>query len=242
MSGGRGRGLVDRLLDSPVTWFITAINLGIFIIAWSRGESREGSLSPGTLLAFGANERFHVWSGDYWRLLAAVFLHVGVIHLLWNTWGMFGWCAGIERTVGPAWFAFAYLTTGIGASAVSLLSHHVLSAGASGAGFGMIAVTLSILYRRAGSWSAFMADPFVKQVLINTAIWVVIGFTAVARMDNAAHLGGFALGIPCGLIVEARRGRKRSAWFVALAAYILVWLGVVVAACIPGMGFGQIGE
>ena len=237
MRSERG-GFIDRLLESPVIWFITALNLGIFGIAWSRGEMVGGDLTRETLLAFGANARYHIWSGEYWRLLSAVFLHVGVIHLLWNTWAMFGWCAGVERTVGSAWFTFAYLSTGIGASAVSVLSHHVISAGASGAGFGMISVTLSMLYRRAGSWEAFMANPFVKQVLVNTAIWVAIGFTAVAAMDNYAHLGGFAFGIPCGLLVESRRGRKRSAWFVALAAYILVWGGVVVAACIPGVGIG----
>jgi len=237
------RGLVDRLLESPVTWLVTALNLGIFLIAATRGELQNGSLSIETLYAFGANERGHVWyGGEYWRLVSCVFLHLGILHLLWNTWGMFGWCAGVERSVGSAWFAFAYLSTGIGASAVSLLSHHVISAGASGAGFGMISVTLAILYRRAGTWGLFIGDPHVKQILINTAIWVVIGFTALARMDNAAHLGGFAFGIPCGLLVEGRQGRNRPFWFVALGAYMVVWAGVVIAACIPGLGFGTRGE
>jgi len=235
------RGLVEYLLQSPVTWLITALNLGIFIIAATRGEMKGGSLSSETLYAFGSNERSHVWSGEYWRLLTCIFLHLGILHLLWNTWGMFGWCADIERTVGSGWFAFSYLTTGIGASAVSLISHHVNSAGASGAGFGMIAVTLALMYRRAGTWGLFMGDPHVKQILVNTAIWVVIGFTAL-RMDNAAHLGGFAFGIPCGLVVDGIRGRNRSAWYVALGAYMVVWGGVVIAACIPGLAFRTIGD
>jgi rhomboid protease GluP len=235
------RSLADRVLESPITWLITAINLGVFTIAWIQGEHGGESLSGETLLSYGAMERYRVWAGDYWRLLTAVFLHVGWIHLLWNTWGLFGWCASIERTVGSLWFAFAYLTTGIGASAVSVLAHPAFGAGASGAGFGMISVTLSILYRRAGSWDSFISNPFVKQVLVNTAIWVVIGFTAL-RMDNYAHLGGFVFGIPAGLIVESRRGRNRRLWIAGLAAYILVWLGVVVASCIPGLGFGNPGD
>jgi rhomboid protease GluP len=241
MRGEReGRSPADRILESPITWLITAINLGIFVIAWIHDGHRSESLSPETLIAYGAMHRHFIWSGDYWRLLTAVFLHVGWIHLLWNTWGLFGWCAAIERTVGSLWFAFAYVTTGIGASAISVLCHPAFGAGASGAGFGMIAVTLSILYRRAGSWNSFMANPFVKQVLINTGIWVVIGFTALTRMDNYAHLGGFALGVPCGLIVESRRGRSRPLWIAGVAAYILVWAGIVAAACIPGLGLGRL--
>ena len=237
MSRGES-SLADRILESPITWLFTAINLGVFTIAYLHGESQGERLSGETLLGYGAMERYHVWGGEYWRLLTAVFLHVGWIHLLWNTWALFSWCASIEKTVGSVWFAFAYITTGIGASAVSVLAHPAFGAGSSGAGFGMIAVILALLYRRAGSWEAFISNPAAKTMLVNTGIWVLIGFSGAIRMDNYAHLGGFAFGIPCGLLLETRRGRSRGRWIAGLAAYIFVWLGVVVAACIPGLGFG----
>lgn len=229
------RSLADWILESPVTWLITALNVAIFVTAWTQGETSKGNLSAETLLHYGALERFHVWSGEYWRLASAVFLHVGWFHLLWNSWAMFGWCASIEKTVGSRWFAFSYLTTGIGASAISLLCHHVLSAGASGAAFGMVGVVLSLLYRRSGSWEAFLADPMVRQTGGSAILWIVIGFAAVSGMDNFAHLGGFAFGIPCGLILEQRRGRGRAIWLASVAAYLLVWAGVVGAACTPGL-------
>jgi rhomboid protease GluP len=238
MSRG-AHSIADRILESPITWLFTAINLGVFTIAWLHGEERGETLTAATLLDYGAMERYHVWAGQYWRLLTAVFLHVGWIHLLWNTWALFSWCAAIERSVGSVWFAFAYVTTGIGASAVSVLAHPAFGAGSSGAGFGMIAVILSLLYRRAGSWDAFISNPMVKNMLVNTGIWVVIGFSGMIRMDNYAHLGGFAFGIPCGLLLETRRGRNRGRWIAGLAAYIFVWLGVVVAACVPGLGIGE---
>ena len=119
-----------------------------------------------------------------------------------------------------------------------VLAHPAFGAGSSGAGFGMIAVILALLYRRAGSWEAFISNPAAKTMLVNTGIWVLIGFSGAIRMDNYAHLGGFAFGIPCGLLLETRRGRSRGRWIAGLAAYIFVWLGVVVAACIPGLGFG----
>ena len=238
MNGSRGP--VERLLESPVTWLITALNLGIFIIAFTRGEMKDGSLSIETLYAFGANERGHVWyGGEYWRLVSCVFLHLGILHLLWNTWGMFGWCASIERTVGSLWFAFAYLTTGIGSFATSVLFRQGPSVGASGAAFGMIAVTLALLHRRAGSWESFMSAPYVKSILVNTGVWVLIGFTMMQGVDNWAHLGGFAFGVPCGLLLEPPRGKRRPAWMLGLAAYMVVWVAVVGAACTPGLGLNR---
>jgi rhomboid protease GluP len=232
------RSLAEWVLQSPLTWMITALNIGIFLIAWSRGDHEGDGLGIDALLAFGAIERTHVWRGEPWRLLTAVFLHVTWIHLIWNTLGMFSLCADVEKTVGSGWFAFAYLTTGVGASAVSLLVHHVLGAGASGAAFGMIGVTLAILYRRAGSWEGFTANPYVRRIFGWTLIWVVIGFTMLSGIDNYAHLGGFAFGLPCGMLLEYRRGRNRNAWMAGVAAYILVWAGIVAAACIPGLALG----
>lgn len=231
--------MADHIMESPLSWLFVALNLGIFVIAYTRGERDGESLSAETLIAYGALERSLVWAGDPWRMLTAVFLHVGWIHLLLNLFGMFPRCMDIEKTVGSAWFAFAYASTGIGAYAVSVIGHPAFSAGASGAGFGMFGVTLSMLYRREGSWSAFTANPFARRIIANLAIWVALGYLTIINMDNYAHLGGFAFGIPCGLILEARRGKNRTKWMAGLAAYMLVWLGVVVVACIPGLGFGR---
>jgi len=244
MSGARGgHFLADRILETPVTWLFTAINLGVFAAAYfHEGRFKEG-LEWETLQAYGACSRYHVWGGDYWRLLTAVFIHGGVLHLLMNSFFLFSWCSDLERTVGSAWFAFAYVTTGIAASAASVIAHPVLSVGASGAGFGIIGVTLSILYRRAGSWEAFMSSPGVRKVLGFTAIVLVVGFTMLPHvLDNYAHLGGFVMGLPCGLILESRRGRRRPIWIAGVVAYMVVWIGLVVVACIPGFGFGRPGE
>jgi rhomboid protease GluP len=242
MKGDRGWAAVaDRVLESPLTWLITAINLGVFTLAWMDTEHQGLSLLPEGLLSFGAMERFHIWKGEYWRLLTCVFLHVSWIHLAWNTYGMFGWCQDMEKAVGSAWFAFGYLSTGVGASAVSVLAHPAFGAGASGAGFGMIGMLLSLLYRREGSWDAFISSPHVRNILVNTGIWVLIGFSGLMRMDNYAHLGGFAFGILCGLVVGRRRGRQEARWKLSLAAYILVWAAVVAASCVPGWGFQVVG-
>jgi membrane associated rhomboid family serine protease len=231
--------IVDWLLRCPISALFAALNLGIYLVLWVRGGREGDGLSSEALIALGALERYHVWTGDYWRLITAVFLHANWVHLLWNVIGMFPRCADVERTVGSPWFAFAYVTTGVGASAMSIIGHPGIGIGASGAGFGMISVTLALLYRREGSWQHFISNGYVRQVLGWTLIWVVVGLTMMSGLDHMAHLGGFAFGIPCGLLLEARRGKHRGRWIVGLAAYMVVWLGVVIAACVPGLGFGE---
>lgn len=234
-----GNGPLDLVNRSPLTWLIAAINLGIFTLAWIRGGSSGIGVDTEVLLNLGASNRYDVQSGEYWRLLTAVFLHADWIHVLVNTVFMFSWCSMVERTVGPGWFAFAYLSTGIGSFAVSVLGRPGTSVGASGAGFGLIAVVLAMLYRRERNWNNFVSNPYVRSILSQVVFWILIGFFVFRGMDNFAHIGGLILGLFCGLILERRRGRHEVTWRISLGAYILVWLGVVIAACIPGMGFGN---
>jgi len=240
MSGSRGgSSFVDRLLLSPVTWFVTALNIGLFLLSWFRDQSDGFSISTETLIAFGASKRYYVQGGEYWRLLTAMFLHGGLLHLAMNTWFMFSCCDAVEKNSGSGWFAFAYLTTGIGSFAVSVLGKQTASVGASGAGFGIVFVTLALLYRRAGNWEAFTANPMVRNTLYMAVIWILAGFFLIRRLDTGAHLGGAVFGVFCGLILGSRQGRHRSAWIASVAAYMVVWAGVVVAACTPGMGLNR---
>lgn len=232
-----GSSAIDRILQSPLTWFISALNVGMFLLTWVRDGSHGMSIEGETLRAYGATSRFLIQHGEPWRLLTAMFLHGSWFHMLANVIFMFSWCAAVERHSGSAWFAFAYLTTGIGAFAISALSKPGGSVGASGAGFGLIGVFLALLYRREGSWDRFISNPGVRSILSQAGFWILAGFFFIRGMDNAAHLGGIAFGVPCGLLLGSRQGRRRPAWIAALAAYILVFLGVVILACLPGMGF-----
>jgi hypothetical protein len=86
---GMSRGahsIADRILEIPITCLFTAINLGVFIIAWTHGEHAGTSLSDQDAARYGAHRSVLVSDGDYWRLLTAVFMHGGWIHLLLNTW------------------------------------------------------------------------------------------------------------------------------------------------------------
>ena len=225
---GPAPSLWDRFVASPATWIIAGVNILVFIWAESSvGRTQDTRV----LIRVGALERCLVWQGEYWRLVSAMFLHIGVIHLLWNVWALPSWCAVVERSVGTGRFLIAYFAAGIGASAVSAIGHHAVAAGASGAGFGMIGFVLVLLFAVRGSWKRFFEDPNVRNSLVMIAIWVALGFT-IMNMDNFAHLGGLAFGILIGWRFVARPARPGT----GIALWILVgaiWLGTVAWAVYP---------
>src|SRR5208283_4179562 len=98
---------------------ICAINVVVFFVM----ETHGGTMNPSNLVRFGALERSHVWAGEYFRLVTPMFIHIGWMHLGWNTYALVGWCSPVERVLGRFRFALTYLVTGMGACAVSLLAH-----------------------------------------------------------------------------------------------------------------------
>ena len=221
--------LFDRFKAAPVTILITALNVGVFLVVWMSAGMEKGSFSIYTLIEFGALERDHIWSGEYWRLATAMCLHVGIVHLLWNSYFMLGLNSTVERLFGSARFAMAYVLTGLGASAVSVISHTAVSAGASGAAFGMIGLLLCAMYRSLGSWKKFFGDRTVKHNLMIIVIWTVIG--EFAGFDNYAHLGGLAFGFVLGFPMTTPKwkpGWGRRLGFLGFG----VLLGTVLSASV----------
>jgi membrane associated rhomboid family serine protease len=218
----RAPTIVQRLRAAPVTCAIVVVNVAVFILAEAHGSTR----STGILLQFGAGEAMHVWAGEWWRLITPMFLHIGLAHLFWNTYAAFGWCTVVERALGGRRFAFAYLLSGIGASAASVVMQRVVSAGASGAAFGVVGITLVLLRRSFGDWTHFFGDKGVRATLASIALWIGLGF--VLPMDQFAHLGGFATGAIIGWIVTARPPHA-----LLRAVFATAFAGLIVLAVKP---------
>lgn len=220
---------LSPLLATPASWVIAAINVAYFLFVQAHGNTQD----PFILLRFGALDRARIWrEGESWRLVSSMFLHIGWIHLLMNTLAILSWSQHVEQELGTVQFALAYVMTGIGASAVSVLGHRAVSAGASGAGFGMIGVALMIAYRNLGSWSAFFANPGVLYILRTTAIWMVLGLVAI-RMDNFAHVGGLFFGLLAGYAMLPSPEHPESLRIPVLVGVLAIWIGVVLASLSP---------
>ena len=224
----------DSLRHAPLTFVLAAINVAVFLWAERTGSTERTAV----LLQFGAAERVHVWAGEPWRLVTSTFLHIGWIHLLWNTYASVGWCVAVERVLGSRRFLFVYLVSGIGGACASVLFHEAVSAGASGAMFGIVAMTLILRRRMLPDWDAFFQDRGVRTTLINIGLWTVLGLTAFA-MDNYAHGGGFVVGAAAAWILTDRRV-GRGTWFAFAAAFALLFVAALRPWWHPTVEEGQL--
>ena len=179
-----------------VTPILLGLNVLMFLVMVASGTNW---LSPQTedLLFWGANLRSMTLNGEPWRLLTCVFIHIGVVHLLMNMYALLQIGVILERLLGSTRFAVAYFLAGIAASTVSLAVHPItVSAGASGAIFGMYGVFLALLTTNLIEKRTRMA------LLTSIMIFVVynLGYGMKEGIDNSAHLGGLGAGVIIGYI------------------------------------------
>lgn len=177
-----------------ITPIIIDINLLVFILMAFSGISL---LEPSTkdLIVWGANLRGITLSGQWWRLLTNTFLHIGILHILMNMYALLYIGILLEPYLGKFRFASAYLFTGVLASLASIYWHPMtVSAGASGAIFGMYGVFLAML-------TTNIIDKKTRSALF-ASIGVFVVFNLMngvkAGIDNAAHIGGLISGLIIG--------------------------------------------
>jgi rhomboid protease GluP len=180
------------------------LNIAMFIAEVRLG----GSTNPLTLHRLGALEPWAVrYGGEYWRMLTALFLHFGPLHLIFNLYALFVIGPGLERIIGSVRFAFIYLLTGLGSSAGVLLlrftnfSRPEQLVGASGCVMGVVGVWAGYLLRH-------RHEPFAGRRLRNIVLIVAIQTAfdlSTPQISMAAHLSGLASGVILGLVVAPRR-------------------------------------
>jgi rhomboid protease GluP len=172
------------------------INLIIFILLVTSGISIM-SATPKELLELGANRRYEVMNGEYWRLFSSMFLHGGLMHIFMNLFGIGATCSLIEPILGRYKTLIAYLISGIGASLMSIYWHeNTVSVGASGAIFGMMGVMIALLVTKKDN--DFKS---IYYVILGLYGGVSLLFGLLGGIDNAAHIGGLLTGFIIGLIL-----------------------------------------
>ena len=80
-----------------VTYGLLAVN----VVVWLAMTATGGSQDPQTLLRFGAKYGPLIYEGEYWRLLTPMFLHIGFMHLLLNSYALFVLGMETELFFGP---------------------------------------------------------------------------------------------------------------------------------------------
>jgi rhomboid protease GluP len=157
-----------------------------------------GSTNTDVLVTFGANVGVLVLQGETWRLFTSMFLHIGLMHLLFNSYALFIFGVEMERLYGPGRYITIYVLSGLYGSLASfaLRGPTGFSAGASGAIFGIIGVNLAFFMLHRQTFGNFGRQRMMNTIII-IAINIVFGFTA-SGIDNYAHLGGLIAGFLMG--------------------------------------------
>jgi membrane associated rhomboid family serine protease len=224
--GRRSVRRVRRRLPRPrsVATAILGLNVAVFVVEMLLG----GATNLRVLVDMGAMVPGLVAEGQWWRLFTAIFLHVGVFHLLLNSLGLYIFGSLIEQVLGSARFLAVYLVSGFCASAVSFAfgSPGAVAAGASGAIFGLLGAWLAFNFRRR---SLSLARANAQGALILIAINVVFGLS-IPGVDNLAHLGGLAAGIMAGFAAEGFGRRSVRTATVVGGFLLLLVLGVSLTA------------
>lgn len=208
----------QQLRAAPVSVTLFAICIMVFIAAERAGSTQDTQ----TLLQFGATWRGLVWQGEWWRLFTSMFLHIGVVHLVWNLYAGFSWTAPFERLVGPARFLAVYLLSGLAGSAVSVIGHDAVSAGASGALFGVVGGIIVVQRKLHGTWTALWASPGMRRNLLMMGLWLVIG--PFVGFDSFAHGGGLLAGAALTWTMLPVRWGNLGAALAAVA--LLIWISL----------------
>lgn len=203
-----------------VTHILIFINLLVFLLMYIIGN---GSESTETLIKFGALNGMLVKSGEYYRIITSAFIHIGIFHILCNMYALYSLGPIIEHFFGRLKFLLIYLYSAIIGSLFVLIFNgdNVISAGASGAIFGLLGSLIYFGY----TYRGYIGNKMLNQVIPVIILNLLIGFTTPG-ISNAAHIGGliggFAISYMFGSDNNNTISRKVSGIIVTLVLTIFI--------------------
>jgi rhomboid protease GluP len=219
--------------QTPATYLLLAINIVVFLAMLAFGIS---PIDPDTakVLQWGADYGPYTLGGQYWRLITSMFLHFGIIHIFGNMWCLWSLGRLAERLLGALSVIGVYLLTGVGASLLSLSWDPMrVSAGASGAIFGIAGALITTLYFGKHNLPQESVRRLLGYVLRFSLLNLLFGLKG--HVDNMAHLGGLVTGLLIGLFLartftSSADEQNTLRWkIMALSALVLLVLFVPVA-------------
>jgi rhomboid protease GluP len=228
-----------RIPATFFVWVLTAIN----VLVWIAMELVGSSTSTQTLIAFGAKVNALIARGEYWRLITPIFIHIGLMHLLFNSFALLSFGRLAEAIFGHARFLAIYLVSGITGVAFSYFFSRSLSAGASGAIFGISGALVVFFFvnRRVPAISA------QNQL---TSMLLVLGFNAFygfvqPGIDNWGHTGGVTAGIALAVwltprIVPVVDSEGKTVAYRAQPSSVASWLAVPSVLAIVAVGVATV--
>lgn len=197
---------MHQMKKPVITIALVAINVLVFVWLSFFGMTEDG----GYMLQHGAMYLpLVIEKGEYYRLITCIFLHFGFQHLMNNMMMLFFLGSVLENEMGRWKYAILYLISGVGGNVLSAwydlqTGDYLISAGASGAIFGIIGALLLIALRNHGR----IGNLSSKGMLFMVVCSLYHGFSSTG-IDNMAHIGGMLTGFFLAVILYRKHNRKR---------------------------------
>lgn len=200
-----------------ITYLMIFLNLIMFTML----ELQGGSMQSDVLIQFGAKYNPAIVDGQWWRLITSMFLHIGLLHLVLNMIALYYIGAVAERIYGSMRFTFIYLLAGIGGSLSSFAFETHISAGASGAIFGLFGALLyfGLIHQR------LFQQTIGKSIALILVINLGLGLF-VPQIDMGAHLGGLLSGFLAASLVSLPRRHYLFWQILSLVGLIGIYGGL----------------
>jgi rhomboid protease GluP len=230
--------------SAPATYTLVGVNIAVYLFTLMQSHSPSGpTFQDGASSALLCNGGAVLAWGQWWRVVTAIFVHFGWVHIGANMWCL--WNLGLlgEPLLGEFGIVAAYVLTGVAGNLLSIAIHPglpenggILSAGASGAVFGLAGVLLMLLR------SPLLPIPPYELKKLRNSVWqfallnfvidlgLLVAHTRL-QIDNMAHLGGFLSGIALGIPLVPRIGAPRTTFLRrrALAVGAMTFVLLLIA-------------
>lgn len=180
---------------------LIAVNTAVWLVMNALGDTRDAAF----MYEHGALFPPNVLAGEWYRLFSSIFLHFGAEHLISNMFMQYFLGDMLLRALSQWKFVLIYLLAGLEGSMTSLAvmeitGDYAVSAGASGAIYGIIGALLWVVLRNGGKFESIS----IKRMLLAMVVYISYGFTTEA-VDGWAHLGGAVAGFLAAILLYRRK-------------------------------------
>ena len=239
---------------APATYLLLGINIAVFLLMLAAKVSIWNPDPEQLLQYWGANNAGSVlWLGEWWRIVTAMFVHAGIIHIATNMWCL--WNLGLlaEPLMGSAGVIAVYILTGAAGNLLSTLRYFYLyypewqryhdvhvfppGVGASGAVFGIAGALIVLLKSHRLPVPIEEVKKLRRSVIYFAIINLVIGgginfgtnaIGSGIHIDNMAHLGGVGCGLLFALPMVPRLGAPRTLFNRRLRIAVVMTVTILV--------------
>jgi rhomboid protease GluP len=232
--------------QAPATYLLVGINCAVFVAMVARGVS-VGAPTLQQLMDWGADNAGAVLlGGQWWRIVTAMFVHVGILHIAMNMWCLWNLSLLAEPLMGSVGVIAVYILTGAAGNLLSTFEswwrYHdsgvfPVGAGASGAVFGIAGALIVLLKSKRLPVPLPELKRLRKSVIYFAALNLVLGLSISGgnfflhsglNIDNMAHLGGFMCGLLFAAPMVPRLGSPRQQFTARLRLAVILVTGLLV--------------